>query len=360
MLRCPLHKGTIMIRLIFAFVLLAAQAGIAAAQPAPDEGYAEDYLHVEAEQAAAEKDAGSCGDASFNGKVVLSEQEAAAALCMAVAKLPLALSAIEHGAAERAEVITGAMLQSGVPVAALGQALALPQSPAIITDESHGNEFFKVWQLVFGREYPRKILLLKGDEELWLDVDAEVEWPRHSAATVWVEGNPPQLRVLDPALSPRKPLSLEAWRELMGGGQITLLWEAAGSGALDIRAEYLPEAALQRLKRHLHLASTDPVEIEAANQLLRELDPFSKADIYAQILGHELSVRLSPVWGEDADAANNRIRAALNRIELLLAYHDMRAGFPTDEEFLQEVKRRMLANSKKPKQVQIALDAMMP
>lgn len=355
MLCPPLDKGSIMTRLVFVLLALAIRAGSAVAQPVADEGYAEDYLRAEAEEAAAEISS-RCGNVSFSGKQILSGQEATAALCTAVAQLPLALSVIEHGAAERAEIITGALLQSGVPVAALGQVLALPEKPIVIVDESHGDTFYKAWQLVFGNEYPRKILLMKGDDELWLDVNAEVEWQRHSAATVWIEGNPPQLHVLDPVVSPDKPLTLDAWRELTGGSGTTVLWEAAGSGTLDIRAEYLPDAALQRLKRHLQLASTDAVEIEATNQMLRELDSYSKAEIYAQILGAEPPVRLSAVWTGDAESADKRIHAALSRVELLLAYHEMRSSFPSDEEFLQEVKRRMLANSKKPKQVQIVLD----
>lgn len=360
MLCVQLHKEAVMIRYISACFLLAMQAAAAFAQPAPDEVFADDYLRAEAEAKTMAEEAGRCGEVTFSGQMPISEEQAKAALCKAVAQLPLALSAIEHGAAERAEIITGALLQSGVPVAALGQVLVLPAKPVIIPDESHGDDFYKAWQLVFGTEYPRKILLLKGDGEVWLDVNGAVEWPRHNATTVWVEGNPPQLRVLDPVLSPKEPLTVEAWRQLLGGGETTLLWERAGEGVLDIRAEYLPEAALQRLKRYLHLASTDPVDIDATNQLLQELDPFTKAEIYAQILGFEPPVRLSAFWQQDATAIDGRIYAALDGIELPRAYHDLRASFPSDEEFLQEVKRRMLANSKKPKQVQIMLDAMVP
>jgi hypothetical protein len=250
-----------------------------------------------------------------------------------------------------------------------------------LQDPRHGDGFYEAWQLVFGTDFERRILLQKADEEQELDVDGQVTWHTgHVAATVWVRDNPnemPQLRVLDPLLSPARVLTPEEWRSLQHAESASLAWGAVGEVPV-LMVEYLPENAVTQLKRQMNIASTDPVDSNGLNQLLRASSPEIRTETMAKILNapdkapwhprhwaaYSLTGELKepsgldvPDWREGRDdISQRRIETAVEHLQLFQAYHDMRSDYETDEAFLQEVKRRMLANNKKPKKVLINFD----
>lgn len=361
-------------------VFVIAMTATAALAQQDYEPYAEDVLQAEAQE---EQVASSgCAQVALGGQEALTTSEAHALLCMAVKQLPLALGVLEYGSEDRTEVLIGALLQTGVSPKALGRVVTFQQGgKQEIVDPHHGEAFYKVWQLVFGTQFTRKILLEKDGAEVELDVDGTINWHTgYTAPTLWVRDNladEPQLRVLDAALSPDRLLTPEEWRKLQNAEAAALLWGAVEENPL-LMVEHLPENALLRLKRQMNIATTEPVDTEELTQLLRESSPEVLAEMEADVLeipdkaawhprnwtGYSLSGGLQHPSGgavpqlraEQAESIQQRIEAALANLELIQAYHHLRGSFANDEEFLREVKRRMLENNKKPKHVVINFD----
>lgn len=359
-------------------VMYLAVAALPAQAQNAYEPYAEDVLKAEQHAEAATHSV--CAQVLFGGQEVLTTNEAQSLLCMAAKQLPLALSVMQYGSADRAEVLIGALLQTGVSSQAMGRISTLYDTKQdlrvfTLTDPHHGDAFYKAWQLAFGNEFAREIRLEKDGEELVLDVDGTIRWKAgHIAPTLWVRDNivdEPQLRVLDPLLSPDKLVSPEEWRRLQNAEPAALVWAAVGEVPV-LMVEHLTEEVLRRLKQHLNIAENEPADAAEINRLLKESSPEIRVGIEADALDipdkaawhprnwNEYSLHedaKQPSWqaGQD-DITQQRIEAALKNLELIQAYHNLRASYANDEEFLQDVKRRMLADNKKPKYVVINFD----
>lgn len=358
--------------------LLLAKAALAQDATAV---YAEDALREQA-QANAATQAG-CPAVSLRGMPTLTTAEADALLCNAAKRLPLAMRVMEHGCTDRSELLIGALLQSGVPYEALGRVstfLDTSKSAAkgafTLADPAHGDSFSRAWQMVFGSEFPRSILLKGAESEVKLDVDGEIQWNiGHIAPTVWVvdrAGQAAQLRVLDPILSPARSLTVEEWHALQRAPDATLLWGALGEPPLVMGA-YLPAAALAEWRKLNHLGSRDAVEPAQVDATLRAMPPETRAEIQAALLGIADKAPWHPrhwtgysfaggqgglaEWKPGrADITDARLRAAVQKLELLNAYDRMRAQAVDDEDFLESVKAQLLRRNKSPKEVIIYLD----
>lgn len=345
--------------------------------------YAEDILSEQAQAEAAEL--AGCPSVSLQGMPTLTTAQADALLCNAVQRLPLALRVAEYGCTDRSEIIIGAFLQSGVPYEALGRvssffdtAKAKGEQAFVLQDPAHGNAFGYAWQMVFGTEFPRTILLKGQEDEIKLDVDGEIRWDLgHIAPTVWVvdaAGQPPQLRVIDPVLSPSRSLTVTEWRKLQNAPDASIVWGALGEPPL-LLAEYMPAEVVAQWRKMHNMGTADAVEPQQMDAVLRALPPETRAETQAQLLdiaeksawhpSHWQGYSFTGGQGDlhewkpnRPDITDARLQAAVEKLKLLNAYSTMRAESESDEAFLEEVKARLLKRNKDPKEVIIYLDEM--
>lgn len=350
------------------------------------EPYAEDVLQEEQAQDVKQVTTG-CAKILLAGQNMLTTSEAQALLCMANEQLPLAASVWQYGCTNRSELLIGALLQSGVPSQALGRISTFydttrnkgPKDVFTLTDPYHGEAFYEAWQLVMGtNKYPRTITLKKGDDELVMDVDGEIQWNvGHIAPTVWVRDSldePPQLRVIDPILSPERILTPQAWRSLQNAEPAAMVWGGLHEPPM-LLVEYLSPEMLKRLKLRMNIPSSEKVDSAALNKLLRQSSPEVRTDIEAYVLdiedkspwhprkwaGYSFAGDLLdgsgnalPGWSEGNSAANSRrLETAVANLELLQAYHELRESHANEEAFLRDVKDKMLDRNKDVKNVVI-------
>ncbi|MCH2547863.1 MAG: hypothetical protein MK052_09690 [Alphaproteobacteria bacterium] len=363
---------------LFAFDVLAQEAY---------ELYAEDVLHAE-ETAEREQNAG-CKKLDIRDSKTLTTAEAQTLLCIAVKQLPLALATPQYGANDRSELLIGAFLTSGVNFDAIGRVASFYDAKRNeggkdtfkIADRSHDKAFNRHWQITFGRAYARKIYLQQAGNEIVLDVDGTVQWQLgHTAPTVWVKDahqSNPQLRVMDPILSPDQLLTIDQWRQLHNAESAAILWGRAGEAPV-IMVEHLPPAMQKQLKLRFNVASAEQIDTDTINALLRKSSPEIRMQIHGDILNIEeksswyprhwtgysftgdlenLNGNPLPQWRANRpDITQLRIEAALQNLEMLNAYAQLRAAYSSDEEMLQQVKQKMLAKNKNPGKVLISFD----
>lgn len=368
-------------------MLLTLTASPAAAQvyAAP---YAEDVLR-EAHEAENAMQPQACPQVVLSGQTTLTTTEANALLCMAKNQLPLALSVPEYGCADRAEIIIGSLLQTGLDFDALGRISTFydtskhaDKTVFAVNDPNHGEAFYRAWQLTFGTDFARSILLSKNKETLKLDVDGDIRWNiGHIAPTIWVRDEAsaePQLRVFDPMLSSDQVLTPEQWRAAQNAQKAALVWGKIDE-APTLMVEHLPTEQMMMLKRENHQADNAEVDTEMLDHMLRNLPTDIRIQMEAKVLGigdkaawhprnwdaYSFVGGLTTAGGGDAlppfqkgnmQIAQARINAALANMELILAYDAMRKAQPDEEVFLQEVKTQLLKRKKKPEQVILYFD----
>lgn len=352
---------------------LLVSAGAAQAQETSP--YAEDLLRAAAQQTQAP----TCptpDSLQFGQQNVVTQEQAAALLCNAAKDPSILPQMLEYGCTERSELMIATMLDWGVPYAAIGRASTFfdrqnnrgGSDVFTLEDAYHGQAFSRAWQLVFGNAFPRRIELRGTQQTTVLDVDGTIRWNiGHIAPTLWVEdgqGNR-HLRVLDPVLSPDKPLSLDAWRALQKAQPAAIAWGALGQ-VPQVQVESLSGDMLARFRKVQHMPAHEPVDASYWNAMLADMPQDVRADVYAKVLniprkaawhprewaGYSFAGDELPDWQmQDVRGGQRRYAAAKERMALLRAYVDMRESFEDEEAFLNAVREGMREGGKDPKVV---------